>query len=139
MTRQNLTQRVVLILIGGAIAFLGLDFAFGGIPTLGWLVDPAYVTVADPVTYQTQDNHVRFLGGLFVALGAVLAVAGVKLTQMRDTAIWLLAMVFAAGLFRISALDGAVSPAVLPSFLLELIAFPALALWLWRTKGGLGH
>lgn len=137
MPRLYRLQQALLVLIGAAISFLGLDFALGGIHTLGWLVPPDYVTATDPSTFQTQDNHVRFLGGVFVAIGLGYLIGGLWLSTLRQSVIILSLLVACAGLFRLSAMAGALSAPVLPSLLLELLAFPALAFWLWRSNAAL--
>lgn len=139
MLRLYRLQQVLLVLIGVAISFLGLDFALGGIHTLGWQVPPDYVTATDPSTFPTQDNHVRFLGGVFVAVGLGYLIGGLLLSTLRQSVITLSLLVACAGLFRLSAMEGALSAPVLPSLLLELLVFPALALWLWRSGADLGQ
>lgn len=132
MLRSESLLKYTLLLVGLAISLLGLDFAVGGIATLGWQVDPGYVAIADPTAYQIQDNHIRFLGGLFVATGLTYVIGSFLIGTMRPALISLSLMIAVAGLFRLGAMEAALTPSVLPSLLLELLAFPALALWLWR-------
>ena len=132
MLRSESLLKYTLLLVGLAISLLGLDFAVGGIATLGWQVAPGYVAIADPMAYQVQDNHIRFLGGLFVATGLTYVIGSFRIGAMRPALISISLMIAVAGLFRLGAMEAALTPSVLPSLLLELLAFPALALWLWR-------
>lgn len=127
--------RSVVALTGGAIVFLGLNVALGGIRTLGWQGPQDFVSVSDLVTYMTQDSHVRFIGGVWSGVGALFVAGGFALEKLRPTLIALCMVIAVAGLFRLSALDaGAIlNLAIAPSMILELLGFPMLAVWLART------
>lgn len=126
--------RVVLALVGLAILVLGLDVVFGGIRTLGWMGPTDFVEVTNPTDFAVQDNHVRFLGGLFVSVGLVFLAGALLLHTLRTTLIVLCGIVFLGGISRFTTPDLAtlLNMAVLPSLLLELIFFPALALWIFK-------
>lgn len=125
----------VLWLVGAVIMMMGLNVGFGGIVTLGWLSSADFVQISDAVAYGVQDNHFRFLGGVWFGVGVMFFVAGFRLVSLRPTLIYLCLMIALAGLFRLSAMDMGIvfGVAILPSFLLEIIGFPALAYWLWRA------
>jgi hypothetical protein len=64
--------------------------------------------------------------------GLTYVIGSFLIGTMRPALISLSLMIAVAGLFRLGAMEAALTPSVLPSLLLELLAFPALALWLWR-------
>lgn len=132
--KNIIALRVVLVLIGAAIMFLGLNVGLGGMRTLGWQAKD-FISVTDPAAFGIQDNHIRFIGGIWFGLGALFAVGGFKLALMRQTLVSFSLMVALAGLFRLSAMDASIilSGSIAPSMVLELIGFPLLALWLVRT------
>lgn len=132
---MNKSLNVVLSLVGLIIMAMGINVGFGGIPTLGWFASNEFTVVADAQVYDVNDNHTRFLGGVWFGVGVVFLCGAVKLAMMRQTLITLCLMIALAGLFRFSAMDmGLVfSAAILPSLMLEVIGFPLLAVWLWRN------
>ena len=125
----------VLWLVGAVIMMMGVNVGFGGIPTLGWLSPTDFVQITDAQTYGAQDNHFRFLGGIWFGFGLMFFIGGFKLDKLRPTLVCLCLLVGLAGLFRMSAMDMQIllSAAILPSFLLEIIGFPLLAYWLRRS------
>ncbi|MEM8794010.1 MAG: DUF4345 family protein [Pseudomonadota bacterium] len=129
---NGLLLKVVLILAGLAIMALGLNIGLGGIQTLGWQVSDPYLTVTNHALFTVQDNHIRFIGGLWFCIGAIFFLGAIFQTTLRATLIILCLAVGFAGLFRLSGAD-VLNAAILPSLALELIAFPLLALWISRT------
>lgn len=125
----------VLWLVGAVIMMMGLNVGLGGIVTLGWLSSADFVRISDVVAYGVQDNHFRFLGGVWFGIGLLFFIGGFKFTALRLTLIYLCLLIGLAGLFRLSAVDMDIlfGAAILPSFLLETIGFPALAYWVWRV------
>jgi Domain of unknown function (DUF4345) len=123
---------VVLMIVGLAIALLGLNTGLGGIRTLGWQGARDFIAVTDDLAFVTQDSHTRFLGGIWFGFGALFFLGGFRLDRLRPTLILLCGAIAMAGLFRFSgpAFQGI---AIAPSLALELLGFPALALWLART------
>lgn len=132
--KNIIALRVVLVLIGVAIMFSGLNVGLGGMRTLGWQASD-FVSITDPTAFGIQDNHIRFIGGIWFGVGALFFVGGFKLALVRQTLVSLSLVVVLAGLFRLSAMDASIvlSSAIAPSMVLELIGFPLLALWLVRT------
>ena len=61
--------RVAMVLFGLAVIFTGLNRAYGGIATLGWQGRRTSPTVANQQVWLIQDNHTRFLGGVWTAVG----------------------------------------------------------------------
>ncbi|MDB5527086.1 MAG: Domain protein of unknown function [Devosia sp.] len=135
--RPSYLLRAVLILAGAAIVFLGLNVGLGGIQTLGWQGGSApFLTVLDPQTFGVRDNHVRFIGGVWLGLGLVMLAGGFAFSRLRTALLAFMAMIFVGGLARFSAFDPAVllNSAVAPSLLLELVLFPLLALWIAKAE-----
>lgn len=135
MTLSHILLRLVLALVGLAILTLGMDVVFGGIRTLGWMGPTDFVEVTNQIDFSVQDNHVRFLGGVFTASGLVFLSGALLFHTLRRTLIVLCGAVFLAGLSRFTTPEFAtvLNPGVLPSLLLELIFFPALAVWIYRA------
>ena len=129
---QIIVLRTILMIIGAVIVVLGLNIGLGGIKTLGWQTVRDFVAITDSVTFGTQDNHIRFIGGVWFGVGVVFFAGGIALQSLRPTLIVLAVLIAVAGLFRLSALDAAVftSMAIAPSLALEVVGFPLLALWL---------
>lgn len=131
MEKINLLNLVVVI-VGAAIIFLGLNVGLGGIKTLGWQTTRDFVAITDAAIFHAQDSHIRFIGGIWFGVGAVFVVGGFAMRTFRPTLIILSAMIAIAGLFRLSGMDSGVifSAAIAPSVVLELFGFPLLAWWL---------
>lgn len=127
--------KTTLILTGVAIMFLGLNIGFGGIMTLGWQISEPFVAVTDEAIFHIQDSHIRFMGGVWFSIGAVFFLGGFIPNRLRLTLIVLCIAIAGAGLFRLSGLSGGAvfSAAILPSMMLELVAFPLLSWWLFRS------
>jgi Domain of unknown function (DUF4345) len=127
--------RVVLLVVGAVMIALGLNVGLGGIKTLGWQTAGEFVQATDIVAFSNQDNHVRFLGGFWLGAGLLMAAGSVFLTQLRSVLVAITAMVFVAGLARLSAPDPQVvfGAGVLPSLVVELVLYPLLGVWLWRA------
>ena len=128
--------RATLALVGLAIALLGLDVAFGGIRTLGWMGPTDFIDVLEPADFAVQNSHVKFLGGLFVALGLGLIFGAVRYAEMRTAMLVICSAVFVGGLARLTGSEVGVvmNGAVLPSFLAEIVLFPALAFWIHHQR-----
>lgn len=135
MKKINLVNLVVVI-VGAAIIFLGLNVGLGGIRTLGWQSTRDFVAITDAAIFHAQDSHIRFIGGIWFGVGAAFVIGGFAMCTFRPTLIILSAMIAIAGLFRLSGMDPDVifSVAILPSLVLELIGFPLLAWWLVVSK-----
>lgn len=67
--RRNYLLRGVMALLGLAVVVLGLNIGLGGIRTLGWQGGAVeFLTVTDPALFAVRDSHVRFIGGIWLAL-----------------------------------------------------------------------
>jgi uncharacterized protein YjeT (DUF2065 family) len=136
MARTDRLLRGVLMLIGAVVVVLGLNIGLGGIRTLGWQGGATtFLAVTDPTLYAVRDNHVRFIGGVWLGAGLVILAGGIWLEQLRPVLIAICAMVVVGGLARFSAPAPAIlaEATIAPSLLLELLGFPLLALWIARA------
>lgn len=130
--KRNYLLRGVLALLGLAVVYLGLNVGLGGIRTLGWQGGIAdFLTVTDPALFAVRDSHIRFIGGIWLAVGMTLAGGAVWFGRLRPVLVAITALVFAGGVTRLS---GALPPDVLPSLALELIGFPLLGWWIAKAK-----
>mgnify|MGYP003631713186 CR=1 FL=1 len=136
--KLSLALRIVLVLVGVAIILLGLNVGLGGILTLGWQGPTDFVSVIDPAAFAVQDNHVRFLGGVWLGVGLVFIGASVFTEILWKPALVLCALVFLGGLMRLGAGDlSLLSGADIgPSLAAELVVFPFLAFWIARQARG---
>lgn len=131
MNRVNLLNPVVVI-VGAGIVFLGLNIGLGGIKTLGWQSTRDFVSITDAATFNAQDSHIRFIGGVWFGVGALFMIGGFAMRSFRSILIALSAVIAIAGLFRLSSMNTEVilSAAIAPSLACELVGFPLLAWWL---------
>jgi hypothetical protein len=131
MNKIKLLNSVVVI-VGAAIIFLGLNVGLGGIKTLGWQAARDFISISDAATFHVQDSHIRFIGGVWFGVGAAFLIGGFAMKVFRPTLIILSIMIAIAGIFRLSGMDSGVitSAAIAPSIAFELIGFPLLAWWL---------
>ena len=136
MTLSEIALRVLLVLGGAYVVFAGLDFALGGIISLGWIDPPLSSTIADVAGFHIRDSHVRFIGGLYVGLGLVIIASAIWFQTMRITLLAVTMMFFVGGLARFSANMPEVlfGPRVRGGLALELIAMPILFYWIWNTR-----
>jgi hypothetical protein len=109
----------------------------GGIQTLGWQTSEPFIAVTNETVYHVQDSHIRFIGGVWFSVGMIFFLGAILQETLRPTLIILCSAIAFSGLFRLSGVDGGVvfSVEVLPSMALELVAFPLLAWWLFRSGG----
>ncbi|MBO6506750.1 MAG: DUF4345 domain-containing protein [Kordiimonadaceae bacterium] len=132
---RHIALRIILLLVGVAIAMIGVSTGFGGIKTLGLQVSPDFIEIADAEAFAVQDNHARFLGGFWLGAGLLFIAAGYYLAPLKTVLIALLSMGFLGGLVRFSALDMGLlfGPDIFPPLAMELIGFPLLAFWIHRS------
>lgn len=136
-TNVNYLLRSVLALVGAVIVFLGLNVGFGGIQTLGWqggAVD--FFAVTNEPVFAVRDNHIRFIGGVWLGLGLLMLAGSVAFQRLRTVLVSLTAMIFVGGLARLSGGDVAVllGGNVAPSLVFEIVLMPLLGLWFTKTE-----
>ena len=122
----------VVVIVGAGIVFLGLNIGLGGIKTLGWQSTRDFISITDTATFNSQDSHIRFIGGVWFGVGALFIIGGFAMNSFRSILIALSAIIAFAGLFRLNGMNAEVifSSAILPSLVFELVGFPLLACWL---------
>jgi len=127
--------RVILILSGLGIMALGLNIGLGGIMTLGWQGTSDFLSITDHQAFAIQDNHIRFIAGVWFAVGVIFAAGAFALERLRSILIALIAMIVVGGFMRLSSANMSVltSPDILPSLMAELLLFPLLGLWIYRN------
>ena len=136
MDRTPLTAlRIVLVLAGAFTLFTGINLAFGGMLTLGWQGSNAFLAVTDEHAFLVQDSHIRFFGGLWMGVGALLMAATANLSKYRGPLNMAFALIFLGGLARMSQmhLEVTFGPDILGSLLAELVGMPLLYVWLSRA------
>ena len=135
MTITRIAFRAILVIVGAVCAFYAANVAFGGLHTLGLQGPTDYFTVTDEATYALRDNHVRFYGGIFLALGLFLILAATNVQRFRGGLYLAFVLVFAGGIARLTQLQPEVTfgPSNLLSAIVELALMPVLFIWLWRT------
>ncbi|WP_310541797.1 DUF4345 domain-containing protein [Phenylobacterium sp.] len=129
---RALLLRAVLALVGAFILYTGVNVALGGMATLGLQGSRDFFTVTDVGAFRAQDSHIRFFGGLWLAVGLVFAAGAARPHALRATLMFCCGLIFVGGLARFSALQPEVmfGPQLLGSVAAELIGMPLLALWL---------
>ena len=133
--KNIIALKVVLLLIGAAIVMLGLNVGLGGIRTLGWQLSPDFLTITNADIFHTQDSHIRFMGGVWFGIGGLFLASVVAFEKLRTVLIALCAVIAVAGLFRLSSLNAELifSAEILPSLVFEIVGFPLLCVWLFRS------
>ena len=135
--RPNYALRIVLGAIGAVIVFLGINVGFGGIQTLGLQGGSGlFLSITDEALFAVRDNHIRFIGGVWLALGLLMLAGSVAFRRLRPVLVALTAMVFVGGLARLSAADlGLLFTADLaPSLIFEIVVMPLLGLWFAKAE-----
>lgn len=126
--------RGILIVVGAVIVLIGINVGGGGIQTLGLQGTRDFLAVTNEHRYTIQDNHVRFLGGLFGAMGIFMLFAATNPTRYQTGLQLVFILVFIGGLTRFTSLrpDIVFSPDSIVSTLTELVLMPILYFWLPR-------
>lgn len=136
-TNPNYFLRAVLVIFGAAIVFLGLNVGFGGIQTLGWQGGAvSFFTVTNEPVFAVHDNHIRFIGGVWLGLGLLMMAGSLAFKRLRGVLIALTGMIFVGGIARLSAGDPflLLGADLAPSFFLEIVIVPLLGLWFSKAE-----
>lgn len=121
--------RVVMVIVGALIIYVGINVGFGGIRTLGLQGTTEFVEVTNEGRFLAQDSHVRFLGGVFGTIGLFFLLAATNLHKYKLALKVVLVLVFIGGLARFSSLGVVFSPDVVGSVAVEIVLMPILYLW----------
>ena len=124
----------LLIILGLLNIYLGLNVAFGGILTLGWQGQTQFLNVTNENAFLAQDSHIRFFGGLYVAVGLFLILAATNLRKYHMALFLIFFMTFIGGLarFTMGRNDVVFGKAIIVSLTAELILMPVFFIWLFR-------
>ncbi len=127
--------RAVLVLAGLFIAYTGVDSAFGGVASLGFQSASDFFAINDAAAFAVRDSNVRFLGGLWIGVGALFVAGAIWLRTLKPAVCAAFVLVFAGGLARFTAVEtGPLFGGVLTgSLVAELAAMPLLLVWTLRT------
>lgn len=133
--REIIVYQVVLVVVGAFIVFVGLNVGLGGIQTMGWQVPSGFVGVTNAANFLVQDSHVRFLGGLFGAVGVFMIIGATQIKRYHAELRLVFVLIFVGGLARFSAFDSAVllGANIITSLATELLVMPILFFWLPRV------
>lgn len=128
--------RILLAIIGLVIIWLGLNVSLGGIPTLGWQGASDFFTVTNPQIYAVQDNHVRFIAGVWTGVGGFFLAGAAIPRRLAPVLKAMIVLVFLGGLARLTNADLALlmSAKIAPSLFAELLLFPLLGLWIHKAR-----
>ena len=120
--------RIVLFLGGVFVVFSGLKTVLGSIAP--FVPDAAGLSRELLV----HENHLRFLGGVWIGLGILLLVAPLRPRALQPMLYLAFALIFAGGIARLTILrtDVLLDPVVLGSLAAELVLMPVLFYWLAR-------
>lgn len=124
----------LIIILGALNIFIGLNVALGGILTMGWMGQTKFFEVIDEHAYLVQDSHMRFFGGLYVAMGIFLIIAASNLRRYHTALSLAFILIFAGGVARLTMgrMDILFGKDIITSFLAEIILMPVLLFWLSR-------
>ena len=127
--------RIVLALGGAFIVFTGVNVGFGGMATLGLQGPADFFQVTSQPAYLVQDSHTRFLGGVWLGIGALFLVSVYDLARFRPLLNLAFALIFIGGLMRFTMPrpDILFGPDIVGSLAAELIGMPLLYVWLARV------
>lgn len=136
MPIHEIALRIVLALGGAFIVFTGLDFAVGGIASLGFEGPRDFFTVTDQHAFDVRDNHTRFIGAVWMSVGLVFLASALWLSEFKPALLMCVVFIFIGGVARLTAFrfDLVTGPEILPSFILEMVGMPLLYWWVRSTK-----
>lgn len=126
--------RGVLVLLGIVNVLIGINVGFGGMLTLGLQGQTRFLEIIDEHGFLVQDSHVRFFGGLYLAIGLFLVVAGTRPHKYHMALNLVFFLIFMGGLARLTMNrpDVLFGPELIGSFLVEILLMPILYFWLKR-------
>ncbi len=129
--------RGVLVLAGAFIVLTGLNNGLGGMRTLGWLGPNDFLTIVDAQAFAVQDNHAKFLGGLWLGIGLAFWLGAWRPERFSQALRLVFALVFLGGVLRLASSNPeiAFSADIIGSLAAELIGMPILYLWHRQLTG----
>jgi len=136
---MSIALHIILAVLGLMIMALGLNIALGGIATLGWQGPRDFFTITNADAFAIQDNHIRFIAGVWFGVGTMFLIGSMALERFRSALIMLIIMIFLGGLARLTIFNFQLltSVEILPSLFAELLIFPLLAFWIYKDANAL--
>lgn len=127
--------RGALALAGAFIVYTGVNTAFGGMQTLGLQGQKKFMEVTSQHDFLIQDNHIRFLGGIWLGIGLLFLVSTLNLKRFQPMLNVALGLIVLGGLARFTMMraDVVFDPAIVGSLVAELVLAPLLFVWLSRA------
>ena len=131
------TLSTVLALAGAFTSFTGLNRALGGMQTMGWQGSTNFLQVVAEHEFLIQDNHTRFLGGVWTGVGILLLVSAISPKKFQPILNFVFAIIFLGGLARLTAMRPEIvfGPDIHGSLVAELILMPVLFVWVRQAVG----
>jgi Domain of unknown function (DUF4345) len=123
--------RIVLFLAGSFVVLTGLDNGLGGMRTLGWMGPNDFVVVQDAYVFAVQDNHAKFLGGIWFGVGLTLWAGAWSLERFDQALKLVFSLIFLGGVMRVVSSNPEIffGPDIVGALAAELIGMPILYLW----------
>ncbi len=130
--------KTVLFLGGAFIVATGFDSGLGGMRTLGWLGSNDFVAITDPYAFSVQDNHTKFLGGLWLGVGLSFWVGVWNPVRFGQALQMAFGLIFLGGLMRVASSNPEIvlSADIVGSWIAELVGMPILYMWHRRLVRG---
>ena len=134
-TRKSLTAlKIILVLAGIFIIGSGLNIGVGGIHTLGWGVQKGFIEVTNARNFLIQDNHVRFVGGIWLGIGFLFLLSATNPAKHKQRLQFSFILIFLGGVLRLFQFHPEVTfgPAIVGSLIAELVGMPLMYWWTAR-------
>ncbi len=128
---SHVAFKTVLFLGGAFIVITGLDTGLGGMRTLGWLGPNEFVTITDANAFSVQDNHSKFLGGLWLGVGLTFWAGFLNPVRFGQALHVAFGLIFLGGLMRVASGNPEIilSADIFGSWVAELVGMPILYVW----------
>jgi hypothetical protein len=129
----------VLAIAGVFTSFTGLNRALGGMQTMGWQGSTEFLRVVAEHEFLIQDNHTRFLGGVWTGVGLLLLISAFNPKRFQPSLNFIFAIIFLGGLTRFTAMRPEIvfGPDIVGSLIAELILMPLLFVWVRQAASEL--
>ncbi len=134
MKINSMIFRIILVIVGVIMVLIGVNVGFGGILTLGMQGQTRFFEVTNEPAFLVRDSHIRFFGGVYLALGLFVVYAVKNLHKYEIALKLIFAAIFVGGLARFSARrpDVVFGNEIVGSLIAELVLMPILFIWLTK-------
>eukprot|EP00439_Symbiodinium_sp_Y106_P088439 s1_g975.t1 len=128
---SNAAFRTILFLGGAFVIITGIDTGIGGMRTLGWLGSNEFVAITDAYAFSVQDNHSKFLGGLWLGVGLIFWAGAMNPQRFSQALKVAFGLIFLGGLMRVASGNPEIvlTADIIGSWVAELIGMPLLYWW----------